>query len=58
MDGMRWTIFKLLSRLGWWICPEPHKTNLQRVMPSWESLERNADYIEAEVRKRVSGLWP
>lgn len=51
MNGLRWWMFKKLSSLGWWICPEPHKSNLMRVMPSWEGLERNADYIAAAIRK-------
>ncbi len=35
MDGFRWWLFKKLSALGWWICPEPHKSNLQAATPSW-----------------------
>lgn len=38
MIAIRWWMFKKLSVLGWWICPEPHKSRLQSVTPSWEQM--------------------
>ncbi len=35
MSAFRWWLFKRLSSLGWYICPEPHRTNLQRATVSW-----------------------
>ncbi len=40
INSFRWWLFKRLSSLGWWICPEPHKSRLQAVMPSWEALSK------------------
>lgn len=40
MSNLRWWLFRRLSALGWWICPEPHKRNLQKVMPTWDDFER------------------
>lgn len=28
MRNLRWWLFNQLSHLGWWVCPEPHKTAL------------------------------
>lgn len=28
MKKIRWWLFRRLSELGWWICPEPHKSVL------------------------------
>lgn len=36
--AFRWWLFKQLSALGWWVCPEPHKSRLQRAMPTWKEL--------------------
>lgn len=36
--SLRWWLFKKLSALGWWICPEPHKSRLQSVTPSWKQM--------------------
>lgn len=38
MREVRWWLFKRLSELGWWICPEPHKSRLQAAMPTWADL--------------------
>lgn len=38
MKSFRWWLFKRLSAFGWWICPEPHKSHLQAVMPRWGDL--------------------
>gem|GEM_PF-2727540 len=37
---IRWQIFKALSWVGWKICPEPHRTRLQRVTPTWKEYEQ------------------
>lgn len=31
MRNFRWWLFNLISRIGWWVCPEPHKSALGRV---------------------------
>jgi hypothetical protein len=28
MNAFRWWLFIRLSEIGWWVCPEPHRTNL------------------------------
>jgi hypothetical protein len=37
---IRWWLFKRLSELGWWVCPEPHRFNLKSVwgakMNAWQ----------------------
>lgn len=38
MNAFRWWLFKRLSEIGWRICPEPQRTDLQYVMPSWGDL--------------------
>jgi hypothetical protein len=46
---IRWHIFKILSEIGWRICPKPHRSRLQQVMPQWEDLEPQlAAVIERE----------
>lgn len=35
MNAIRWWLFRRFSSIGWAICPEPQKSDLQRVMPSW-----------------------
>lgn len=40
LRALRWMAFKALSRVGWWICPEPHRTRLHQGMrfdPNWKS---------------------
>lgn len=36
---IRWQIFRGLSHLGWWICPEPHKSALSHLM--MDNFEKN-----------------
>ncbi len=38
VNELRWQLFKVLSWVGWKICPEPHRTRLQSVSPSWGEL--------------------
>lgn len=40
---IRWRLFKLLSAIGWWVCPEPVKSQIKRSMslacvPQWKDL--------------------
>jgi hypothetical protein len=42
MNWIRWKIFKALSHLAWWICPEPHRHNLGII---WQT--RMDDYKQA-----------
>jgi hypothetical protein len=30
-DKLRWGLFRFLSNLGWCVCPEPHKSNLDLI---------------------------
>lgn len=39
MNWLRWHAFRLLSSIGWAICPEPHRSRLQAVLPQWDDLE-------------------
>lgn len=43
MNAFRWWLFKQLSWIGWAICPEPHRTNLHAVMPTWKDVEDQED---------------
>lgn len=36
---IRWWLFKQISVIGWKVCPEPHRTNLQIRMATWNDLE-------------------
>ena len=31
MNKLRWKITKILNRLVWFICPEPHKTIIKKM---------------------------
>lgn len=42
MRNLRWKLFKLLSRIGWWVCPEPDRTAMQRHMPRWRDINLEA----------------
>jgi hypothetical protein len=47
MTRFRWWLFRHISTLGWWICPEPHRSRLQRGIGSWSEIEyriTEADY--------------
>jgi hypothetical protein len=47
MTRLRWQLFKIISAIGWWVCPEPHRTNLQAGIPTWEQTD---DLIERALR--------
>lgn len=51
MNAIRWRIFKALSHLAWWICPEPHKSNLGTI---WRA--RMDDFNAAIDRVKRKGL--
>jgi hypothetical protein len=39
MRTFRWWVFKKISRFGWWVCPEPQRSELYRSMffdPNWK----------------------
>jgi hypothetical protein len=40
MTALRWWLFQKISRFGWWICPEPHRSQLYQGMrfdPNWKN---------------------
>lgn len=39
MTELRWKLFKILSAIGWAICPEPHKSRLTSVTSSWDDVK-------------------
>ncbi|RRY22071.1 hypothetical protein EGJ57_04700 [Brucella anthropi] len=39
LNELRWQLFKALSWIGWKVCPEPHRTRLQQVTPTWKQYE-------------------
>lgn len=47
MNRIRWAIFCALSVIGWRICPEPQRSALFRLMPTWGGIEREtADKLD------------
>lgn len=32
MAEFRWWLFKIISRVGWWVCPEPRRSLLHNSM--------------------------
>lgn len=54
MSAIRWWLFKRLSRLGWWICPEPRRSALQQAV-SFDAQIARVAMIRAEVQ-RVAAL--
>lgn len=43
---LRWWLFKRLSDLGWYICPEPNKSRLQQALPTWDHLKEAIEVIQ------------
>lgn len=39
INELRWKVFKALSWIGWKVCPEPHRTRLQSMSPTWKQYE-------------------
>ena len=48
MNAFRWWLFRRLSELGWWICPEPHKSVLQASMSFDKTMWEDPDTAFAE----------
>lgn len=52
MHDLRWDLFKLLSRFGWWLCPEPERSRLYQSMffdPNWkDGMPRREAVLAAE----------
>lgn len=38
MTAFRWWAFKRLCALGWLVCPEPQRSDLQSRLPQWHDL--------------------
>lgn len=39
MSEFRWWLFKKISRIGWAVCPEPHRSRLYQSLhfsPNWK----------------------
>lgn len=51
INEIRWQIFLVLSWLGWKICPEPHRRNLNII---WNA--QMSDYNRAIDRAKEEGL--
>ncbi len=59
MIWLRWQAFRFLSWVGWAICPEPHRSRLQRVLPEWEDIEPQlAAALAEELCGAEEGAWP
>lgn len=39
VSNFRWWLFVQLSNIGWRVCPEPHRSRLQRGIGSWDDIE-------------------
>jgi hypothetical protein len=51
LNVIRWRLFVALSYVGWWICPEPHRRNLNVI---WRA--QMNDYNQAIDRAKREGL--
>lgn len=40
INKIRWQLFKAMSWVGWKVCPEQHRTRLQKGMPTWKEYEQ------------------
>lgn len=43
LNSIRWNLFKWMSGIGWKVCPEPQRSDLQRRLklggsPEWKDL--------------------
>lgn len=43
MNTIRWKLFKIISVIGWAVCPEPQRSDLQKVMPNWRALSNGVE---------------
>lgn len=51
MTQLRWWIFQRLSAIGWRICPEPHRSRLQNVTPTWQGV--NPEQFEKRILNAI-----
>lgn len=57
MTSFRWWLFKRLSAFGWRVCPEPHRSRLQSVMPSWDVFDKASNQMsDAEINATLEGF--
>lgn len=50
---IRWWLFKSLSNIGWWICPEPSKGHLQDIWAQrFSRLKEIAQQMETEAKRK------
>jgi hypothetical protein len=47
----RWWLFKRISDVGWRICPEPHRANLQRYSPNWQQVDDYLTHLSSKGNK-------
>jgi hypothetical protein len=54
----RWWLFKRLNAVIWKICPEPHKSNLERIVTvQWKDLVKDGTVdpaVQADVEARAA----
>lgn len=46
MIKFRWWLFVKISKVGWMICPEPHRSTLYRSMmfdPDWNNIKEKCE---------------
>ncbi len=48
MTKLRWWLFKQISRFGWWVCPEPHRSRLQMETLTWRLYQMALDNEPAD----------
>lgn len=58
MSWLRWQTFRVLSFIGWKICPEPHRSRLQAVMHSWDEIDEDhiASACEGALIRELSDI--
>lgn len=58
INAFRWWLFKRLNVLIWGICPEPHRSNLEKIVTvKWKDLTADGNVIEAakaELERRTT----
>lgn len=50
LGRFRWWLFKKISALGWWVCPEPHRSALQFEAWSWDRYQAAFDRYKAPIQ--------
>lgn len=36
LNRLRWWLFRQICRIGWMVCPEPHRSRLYRAIGHWD----------------------